>query len=131
MKGSTGMIEQLKKALVTGVGLAVKTWSEVETAGKEAIRKAQLSDSEAQRVLKGLKESYEKTQGKMEDMIGQVVKDVLKKADIATRADVKDLWDEIRSLKKALKAAQAPKKAARPKAAAKPKARPRARKPAA
>jgi polyhydroxyalkanoate synthesis regulator phasin len=131
MKGSTGMIEQLKKALVTGVGLAVKTWSEVETAGKEAIRKAQLSDSEAQRVLKGLKESYEKTQGKMEDMIGQVVKDVLKKADIATRADVKDLWDEIRSLKKALKAAQAPKKAPRPKAAAKPKARPRARKPAA
>jgi polyhydroxyalkanoate synthesis regulator phasin len=130
MKGSTGMIEQLKKALVTGVGLAVKTWSEVEAAGKEAIRKAELPDSEAQRVLKGLKESYEKTQGKMEDMIGQVVKDVLKKADIATRADVKDLWDEIRSLKKALKAAQAPKKAPRPKAAAKPKARPRARKPA-
>ena len=131
MKGSSGMIEQLKKALITGVGLAVKTWSEVETAGKEAIRKAQLSDSEAQRVLKGLKESYEKTQGKMEDMIGQVVKDVLKKADIATRADVKDLWGEIRSLKKALKAVQTPKKAARPKAAAKPKARPRARKPAA
>jgi polyhydroxyalkanoate synthesis regulator phasin len=131
MKGSTGMIEHLKKAMVTGVGLAVKTWSEVEAAGKEAIRKAQLSDSEAQRVLKGLKESYEKTQGKMEGMVGQVVKDVLKKADIATRADIKDLWDEIRSLKKALKAAQAPKKAARPKAAAKPKARPRARKPAA
>jgi polyhydroxyalkanoate synthesis regulator phasin len=131
MKGSTGMIEQLKKALITGVGLAVKTWSEVEAAGKEAIRKAELSDSEAQRVLKGLKESYERTQDKLEGMVGQAVKDVLKKADIATRADVKDLWDEIRSLKKALKAAQAPKKAARPKAAAKPKARPRARKPAA
>lgn len=131
MKGSTGMIEQLKKALITGVGLAVKTWSEVEAAGKEAIRKAELPDSEAQRVLKSLKESYERTQDKLEGMVGQTVKDVLKKADIATRADVKDLWDEIRSLKKALKAVQAPKKAARPKAAAKPKARPRARKPAA
>jgi polyhydroxyalkanoate synthesis regulator phasin len=131
MKGSTGMIEQLKKALITGVGLAVKTWSEVEAAGKEAIRKAELPDSEAQRVLKGLKESYERTQDKLEGMVGQTVKDVLKKADIATRADVKDLWDEIRSLKKAIKAVQAPKKAARPKAAAKPKARPRARKPAA
>jgi polyhydroxyalkanoate synthesis regulator phasin len=131
MKGSTGMLEQLKKALITGVGLAAKTWSEVEAAGKEAIRKAELPDSEAQRVLKSLKESYERTQDKLEGMVSQTVKDVLKKADIATRADVKDLWDEIRSLKKALKAAQAPKKAARPKAAAKPKARPRARKPAA
>jgi polyhydroxyalkanoate synthesis regulator phasin len=131
MKGSTGMIEQLKKALITGVGLAAKTWSEVEAAGKEAIRKAELPDSEAQRVLKSLKESYERTQDKLEGMVSQTVKDVLKKADIATRADVKDLWDEIRSLKKALKAAQAPKKAARPRAAAKPKARPRARKPAA
>ena len=130
MKGSTGMLEQLKKALITGVGLAAKTWSEVEAAGKEAIRKAELPDSEAQRVLKSLKESYERTQDKLEGMVSQTVKDVLKKADIATRADVKDLWDEIRSLKKALKAAQAPKKAARPKAAAKPKARPRARKPA-
>ena len=35
MKGNTGMIDQLKKALITGVGLAVKTWTEVETAGKE------------------------------------------------------------------------------------------------
>jgi polyhydroxyalkanoate synthesis regulator phasin len=131
MKGSTGMLEQLKKALITGVGLAAKTWSEVEAAGKEAIRKAELPDSEAQRVLKSLKESYERTQDKLEGMVSQTVKDVLKKADIATRADVKDLWDEIRSLKKALKAAQAPKKAARPKAAAKPKTRPRARKPAA
>jgi polyhydroxyalkanoate synthesis regulator phasin len=131
MKGSTGMLEQLKKALITGVGLAAKTWSEVEAAGKEAIRKAELPDSEAQRVLKSLKESYERTQDKLEGMVSQTVKDVLKKADIATRADVKDLWDEIRSLKKALKAAQAPKKAARPKAAAKPKSRPRARKPAA
>jgi polyhydroxyalkanoate synthesis regulator phasin len=131
MKGSTGMLEQLKKALITGVGLAAKTWSEVEAAGKEAIRKAELPDSEAQRVLKSLKESYERTQDKLEGMVSQTVKDVLKKADIATRADVKDLWDEIRSLKKALKAVQAPKKAARPKAAAKPKTRPRARKPAA
>jgi polyhydroxyalkanoate synthesis regulator phasin len=131
MAGSSSMIDQLKKALITGVGLAVKTWTEVEAAGKEVIRKAELSDSEAQRVLKSLKESYERTQDKMEGMVGQAVKDVLKKADIATRADVKDLWDEIRSLKKAIKSAEGPKKASRPKAAARAKSKPRARKPAA
>ena len=60
------MIDQLKKALTTGVGLAVKTWTEVETAGKEMINKAELSESDAHHVLKSLKESYEKTQEKME-----------------------------------------------------------------
>ena len=80
------MIDQLKKALTTGVGLAVKTWTEVETAGKEMISKAQLSDKEASQLLKSLKESYEKTQEKMEVQVNRLVKDVLKKADIATRA---------------------------------------------
>jgi polyhydroxyalkanoate synthesis regulator phasin len=125
MKENTTMMDQLKKVLLTGVGLAVKTWTEVEAAGKEAIRKAELSDSEAKRVLKNLRESYEKTQENMEGRVTQLVKDVLKKADIATRSDVKDLWDEIRSLKKELKAAKAPKRAARPGASktAKPRAR--------
>ena len=60
------MIEQLKKALTTGVGLALKTWAEVEVAGKEMIKKAQLSEKDAGQLLKNLKESYEKTQEKME-----------------------------------------------------------------
>ena len=131
MKENTTMMDQLKKVLLTGVGLAVKTWAEVEAAGKEAIRKADLSESEANRVLKNLKEGYEKTQEKMEVRVTQLVKDVLKKADIATRSDIKDLWDEIRSLKKKVKSPKAPKKAARPKkaAASSKSAKPRTRKP--
>jgi len=130
MKENATLIDQLKKAMVTGIGLAVKTWAEVESAGREAIRKAELSDSEANRVLKSLRESYEKTQEKMESRVTQLVKEVLKKADIATREDVKDLWDEIRSLKKRVKAAEAPKKAPRA-AAKKAPAKPRRRKAAA
>ena len=83
------MIEQLKKALTTGVGLALKTWTEVEDCGKEMIKKAQLSENDAGQFLKSLKESYEKTQKKMEVTVNRLVKDVLKKADIATNDDVK------------------------------------------
>jgi polyhydroxyalkanoate synthesis regulator phasin len=103
------MIEQLKKALTTGVGLALKTWTEVEAAGKEMIKKAQLSEKDASQFLKSLKESYEKTQKKMEGQVNRLVKDVLKKADIATNDDVKALKREIQGLKKELKAAKAPK----------------------
>jgi polyhydroxyalkanoate synthesis regulator phasin len=125
------MIEQLKKALTTGLGLALKTWSEVEAAGKEMIKKAQLSETDASQFLKSLKESYEKTQKKMEGQVNRLVKDVLKKADIASGEDVKALKREIQGLKKELRAAKAPRagKAASPRAKAasnaKPKAKPR------
>jgi len=103
------MIEQMKKALTTGVGLALKTWTEVEAAGKEMIKKAQLSEKDASQFLKNLKESYENTQKKMEVQVNRLVKDVLKKADVATSDDVKALKREIQGLKKELKAAQAAK----------------------
>ena len=121
------MIEQLKKALTTGVGLALKTWTEVEAAGKEMIKKAQLSEKDAGQFLKKLKESYEKTQKKMESQVEHLVKDILKKADIATNDDVKALKREIQTLRKELKAAKAPKAGkaspakARPAAKGKPK----------
>ncbi len=103
------MIEQMKKALTTGVGLALKTWTEVEAAGKEMIKKAQLSEKDASQFLKNLKESYEKTQKKMEVQVNRLVKDVLKKDDVPTSDDVKALKREIQVLKKELKAAQAAK----------------------
>jgi polyhydroxyalkanoate synthesis regulator phasin len=105
------MIEQLKKALTTGVGLALKTWTEVEAAGKEMIKKAQLSEKDASKFLNSMKESYETTQKKMESQVGRLVKDVLKKADVATSDDVKALKKEIQALKKDLKTAKATKTA--------------------
>jgi polyhydroxyalkanoate synthesis regulator phasin len=112
------MMEQLKKALTTGVGLALKTWAEVEAAGKDIIKKAQLSEKDAGQLLKNLKKSYEEAQKKMEGQVHRLVKDVLKKADIATSDEVKSLKREIQSLRKELKAARAPRAAKPGKAAA-------------
>jgi len=112
------MIDQLKKALTTGIGLALKTWAEVEAAGKDIIKKAQLSEKDAGQFLKSLRESYEKTQKKMEGQVHRLVKDVLKKADIATSDDVSSLKREIQALRKELKAARATKGAKPGKAAA-------------
>ena len=110
------MIEQLKKALTTGVGLALKTWTEVEVAGKEMIKKAQLSEKDAGQLLKNLKESYEKTQEKMEVQVNRLVKDVIRKADIATNDDVKTLRREVQDLRKDLKAAKMAKAVKAPRA---------------
>jgi len=116
MKGKTTMIEQLKKALTTGVGLALKTWAEVEVAGKEMIKKAQLSEKDAGLLRKNLKESYEKTQKKMEVQVNRLVKDVIEKVDIATSDDVKTLRREIQDLRKEFKAAKMAKSVKAPRA---------------
>jgi polyhydroxyalkanoate synthesis regulator phasin len=101
------MIDQFKKALTTGVDLVLKTWGEVEAMGKEMIQKAHLPEQEAKDFLKGLQKTYEHTQQKVEERISQLVKDVLKKADVPTRDEVKALRREVQSLKKELKSARA------------------------
>ncbi|MGE5257925.1 MAG: phasin family protein [Hyphomicrobiales bacterium] len=100
------MIDQFKKALSTGVDLALKTWAEVEAMGKDMINKAQLPEKEAKDFLKGLRKTYENTQRKVEDRLSQLVKDVLKKADIPSSDELKALKREVQSLKKELKAAK-------------------------
>ena len=121
------MIDQFRKALSTGVDLALKTWAEVEAMGKDMIKKAQLPEKEAKDFLNGLKKTYEHTQQKVEDRINQLVKDVLKKADIPTSDEVKALKREVQGLKKELKAAKtAPaKKVKTPKAKSAVRAKPR------
>jgi polyhydroxyalkanoate synthesis regulator phasin len=101
------MIEQFKKALSTGVDLALKTWAEVEAMGKEMIQKAQLPEKEAKEFLQSLKKTYDHAQAKVESRIGRLVKDILKKADIPTGDEVKALRREVQGLKKELKAAKA------------------------
>ncbi|RPJ72315.1 MAG: hypothetical protein EHM15_09580 [Desulfobacteraceae bacterium] len=117
------MIEQLKKALTTGVAVALKTWDEVEALGKEMIKKAKLPEKEAAQLLKNLKQSYAKTQHQLETRVHGIVKDVLKKADVATSDEIKTLKREIQGLRKELRATKGPKKAAPKAAPPKPKAR--------
>lgn len=116
------MIESLKKALNTGVGLALQTWREVEAAGREIARKSRLSEQEAGQFLKSLRETYEKAQKGFESRVNHLVKEVLHKADVATREDLKGLKREIQQLKKQLQAAR-PASPSRKPAPARPRAR--------
>ena len=95
------MLEILKKTYVTGVGLAAKTWDEVEALSKEIAKKAKMSEQEGSKFLKDMKSRYDDTQKKTGKYVEKLVKDILKKMDIATSADIKSLKKEIQALKKA------------------------------
>ncbi len=104
------MLEILKKTYLAGAGLAHKTWGEVEALSKEIAKKTKMSDKEGSKFLKDMKSRYDDTQKKLEKYVEKIVKDILKKMDIATANDIKALKKEIRQLKKAVGSTTAKKR---------------------
>ncbi len=97
------MPELLKKTFLTGIGLALKTWDEVEALGKEMIKTGKMSEQEGNKLLKDLQSRYEETQKKLEARVEKAVKDFLKKADVVTGDELKALKKEVRELKQMIR----------------------------
>ena len=94
------MADLIKKTLLTGVGLALKTWDEVEELAKELVEKGKMTEKDGGKFLKDLQSRYEETQKKLEARVEKTVKDFLKKADVVTGDELKAVKKEIRELKK-------------------------------
>lgn len=92
--------EFFKKAMLAGVGLALKTWDEVEDFTKEMVEKGKMGEKEGNKFLKELQNRYDETQKKLEARVEKTVKDFLKKANVVTTDDLKAIKKEIRELKK-------------------------------
>jgi polyhydroxyalkanoate synthesis regulator phasin len=107
------MREILKKTYLAGAGLAAKTWEEVEALSKEVAKKAKMSELEGTKFLKDIRKRYDDTQKKTGKYVEKVVKDIMKKMDVATADDIKAMKNEIRQLKKAIRSTGAQKRASR------------------
>ena len=92
--------EFLKKAMLAGVGLALKTWDEVEDFTKEMVEKGKMGEKEGNKFLKELQNRYDDTQKKLEARVEKTVKEFMKKANLVTSDELKAVKKEIRELKK-------------------------------
>ena len=93
-------INLIKKTMLTGIGLALKTWDEVEDLAKELEKRGKMTETEGRKFLDELQARYEDAQSKLEDRVEESVKRLLKKADIVTSEELKGIKREIRELKK-------------------------------
>jgi polyhydroxyalkanoate synthesis regulator phasin len=93
-------INLIKKTMLTGIGLALKTWDEVEDLAKELEKRGKMTETEGRKFLDELQARYEEAQGKLEQRVEESVKRLLKKADIVTSEELKGIKREIRELKK-------------------------------
>jgi polyhydroxyalkanoate synthesis regulator phasin len=96
------MIDIIKKAMLTGVGLALVAKDEIEDLAKEIVVKGKMSESEGIKFLKELQGKYDDAQIMLETRVDKSIKEFMKKADVVTGDELKALKKEIRDLKKAI-----------------------------
>jgi len=96
------VIDLIKKTMMAGIGLALKTRDEVEDLVKDLVKKGNMNEQEGKKFLDELLDRYDEAKDKMEERVEKMVKDFLKKADVVTGDELKALKKEIRELKKAI-----------------------------
>lgn len=98
------MFDLVKKGVLASIGMALKTWDEVEDTIKDLQKKGEMSEAEGRKFLDEARQRYEETQNKLEKRVEQSVKDFLKKTSIVTSDELKEVKKEIRELKSIINA---------------------------
>ncbi len=96
------MLDFIKKTMLTGIGLALKTKDELEDWVKEVVKKGEMTENEGRSFLEDMKNKSQKAQEDFEDKIETKFKELLKKANIATRDEINEMKQEIEELRKTL-----------------------------
>lgn len=94
--------EFMKKMMMTGIGVALKTQSELEEMTKEFIEKTKMSEDEGKQFVDDMKKKYEEARNSMDEKIEKAVKEFMEKADLASSKELNALKEEIKELKKTL-----------------------------
>ena len=101
--------ELMKKVMLTGIGLALKTQSEMEAMTKDFIKKTKMGEVEGQKFINDVMKKYDKAKKDMEQKIQKGIADYMSTADIASKKELNVLKKEIDNLKKAQKTQKAKK----------------------
>jgi polyhydroxyalkanoate synthesis regulator phasin len=94
------MQPKMKKALLTGLGLAALTKKEIEKTINQAAVKKGLSQTEGEKLAKELLRKMEKRNKAVADQLADMVKKALKALNIPTRQEVEELDKKVDRLNK-------------------------------
>ncbi len=93
------MFEYMKKSLLTGVGLALRSKKEIEELAREFADKGKMDQKEGKKFMDDLMDNYDEAREKLDKKVESTVEKILEKADIPRRSDIKKLKEEIREIK--------------------------------
>lgn len=92
------MLETIKKSLLTGVGLALRSKGEIEELAKEFAKQSKMDQTEAKQFLNECQQKYEDAKQGFDKKIETAIEKILKKLDLPTRSDIKLLNQRIDQL---------------------------------
>jgi polyhydroxyalkanoate synthesis regulator phasin len=92
------MVELIKKALYTGLGLAVLTKEKAEELVKELTQQAKLSEQEGKDLFEGLLKHSEQARNDFQAKLDEGVLAVVKRLNLANRDEVAKLQAKVEEL---------------------------------
>src|SRR5271165_1143289 len=92
------MIDLIKKALYTGVGLAVLTRDKAEEMDKELTQQAKLSEQEGKELFEGLLKQSEEAKVDFQSTLDKTVLAVVSRLNLATKDEVTGLKAKVEEL---------------------------------
>ncbi len=93
------MIDLIKKAMFTGIGVASLTKEKVEDVVKDFIEKGKLSEAEGKKFTEDLLKKSEESKEEVRQQVEEIVNSSLDKMNLAKGSDVEELKAEIAQLK--------------------------------
>ncbi|MCF6245991.1 MAG: phasin family protein [Desulfobacula sp.] len=94
------MLEYLKKSLLTGVGLALRSKSEIEDLAKEFAKKSEMNQDEAKDFFKECQNKYDDAKKGFDKKIEKTIEKILLKLDLPSKSDIQVLNERIDELTK-------------------------------
>lgn len=96
------MLDLMKRSLLTGLGLALKTKDEVEELANDLIKKGKMSEKDGRKFIKDLMDKWDSSRDTLEKRVEKSVNEFFKKTNVVTSDELKAVKKEIRDLKKAI-----------------------------
>lgn len=98
------MIDVLKKTVMAGLGATVITAEKVEAALEELVRKGRLSAEEAKAAAAKIADESKAEYSEARSRLGELFDEMLGRANVATKADLKAIEKRLAAIEEALAA---------------------------
>ena len=85
------MLDAIKKSLLTGVGMALRSKKEIETLAREFAEQSEMNQQEAKDFLDDCRKRYDEAKSDLDTKIESTIESILSRLDLPSRSDIDDL----------------------------------------
>jgi len=100
------MIDLIKKAVLTGVGVASLTKEKIEDLAKELIVKGKMSEQEGEKLIEEMLSRAEESRNSMKSQTESMVQNTIAKMQLARVEDIERLKAEVEKLREEISSLQ-------------------------